>query len=119
MEYKIGDIVWVSEAIKTQERGSVKNHLFVIIGDDGKSVPIEYFGFVISSRLDKSKENSIYKYNETIMKDNENNLTTNSIVKCDQLLSIPEDNINRRIGSVNAEDLIRFLNAFEEFLQEN
>jgi len=119
MQYKMGDIVFVSEAIKMENRDTVKCHLFVIIDDDGNVVPAEYFGFVVSSNLKKSKENSIYKYNEIITKNNNNNLKSDSIVKCDQLMNIPKENINMKIGTVSSEELQRFLVAFEKFLNEN
>ena len=91
----------------------------MIIDDDGNMVPADYFGFVLSSNLSKSKENSIYKYNEIIKKDVNNNLKVDSIVKCDQLMSIPTQNINMKIGAVLEEDLERFLKAFENYLNEN
>lgn len=97
----------------------MKSHLFVIIDDDGNVVPADYFGFVVSSNLSKSKENSIFKDNEEIKKDSSNNLMVDSIVKCDQLMQIPSDNINKKIGEVEEEDLVRFLNAFENYLKEN
>ncbi len=119
MQYQMGDIVFASEAIKREENNTVKSHLFVIIDDDGNVVPADYFGFVVSSNLSKSKENSIFKYNEEIKKDSSNNLMVDSIVKCDQLMQIPSDNINKKIGEVEEEDLVRFLNAFENYLKEN
>lgn len=119
MQYKMGDIVFASEAIKKEENETVKSHLFVLIDDDGNVVPAEYFGFVVSSNLNKSKENSPYKYNEVIEVKPENHLKTKSIVKCDQLMSIPKENIDTRIGRVDEEDLNRFLNAFEDFLLKN
>lgn len=119
MQYQMGDIVFASEAIKREENNTVKSHLFVIIDDDGNVVPADYFGFVVSSNLSKSKENSIFKYNEEIKKDSSNNLMVDSIVKCDQLMQIPSDNINKKIGEVEEEDLVRFLNAFENYLREN
>ncbi len=119
MNYQMGDIVFASDAIKKEENQSVKNHLFVIIDDDGNVVPAEYFGLVVSSRTDKSKDNSDFKYNEPINKSNVNNLRTNSIVKCDQLFSIPQENINTKIGAVTYQEMARFLNAFSDSLNEN
>ena len=119
MQYKIGDIVFASEAIKKPENDTVKSHLFVIIDDDGNVVPADYFGFVVSSNLNKSKDNSKYKYNERINMNSNNNLRTDSIVKCDQLMSIPTENINTKIGTVDAADLIRFLDSFATYLNEN
>lgn len=119
MKYLIGDIVWVSEAVVKEQAENVKNHLFVIIDDDGNVVPMDYYGFVLSSRLEKSKENSNFKYNEIIETDKDNHLKTKSIVKCDQLMNFPAQNIERKIGEVNVDDLNRFLNAFENYLNEN
>lgn len=119
MNYKMGDIIFASEAIKRDENDSIRSHLFVLIDDDGNVVPADYFGFVVSSNLDKSKRNSIYKYNEEIKRNGNNNLNVDSIVKCDQLMQIPSGNINKKIGEVDEEDLMRFLNAFESYLKEN
>lgn len=118
MQYNMGDIVFVSETAKKDE-DSVRNHLFVIIDNDGNVVPMDYYGFVISSRLDKSKENSKFKYNERINKDSTNNLKTDSIVKCDQLMRFPSENIFMKVGTVIEEDLERFLEAFQNYLKEN
>ena len=118
MQYKMGDIVFASEAIKKEKNDKVKSHLFVIIDDDGNVVPADYFGFVVSSNLNKSNKNSQYKYNEEITMNNTNNLRTNSIVKCDQLMNIPSNNINMKIGTVEQADLIRFLDLFNTYLQE-
>lgn len=119
MKYEMGDIVFASEAVKKENDDTIKSHLFVIIDNDGNVVPADYFGFVVSSNLNKSKENSNFRYNERINKDKDNNLRTDSIVKCDQLMSIPFENINMKIGTVGAEDLTRFLEAFRKFLEEN
>lgn len=118
MQYKMGDIVFASEAIKKENSDKIKSHLFVIIDDDGNGVPADYFGFVVSSNLKKSNKNSPYKYNEELAMNNVNNLRTNSIVKCDQLMNIPANNINMKIGEVEEEDLVRFLNSFNTYLQE-
>lgn len=119
MKYEIGDIVFALEAVKKENNDMVRSHLFVIIDDDGNMVPADYFGFVVSSNLNKSKENSPFKFNEIINKDNSNNLKVDSIVKCDQLMNIPSKNISAKIGEVLEEDLERFLNAFENYLKEN
>lgn len=117
MKYEKGDIIWASEAKNlNEENNDVKNHYYVLINDDGTVVPLDYYGFVLSSRVEKSKENSPYKYNEPISKDNENNLTTNSIVKCDKLFKIPVDNIGGKLGVINEDDFNRFLDAFENYL---
>lgn len=118
MKYQMGDIVWASEGKNKENNKNVKNHFFVIIDDDGNVVPIEYFGLVISSRTDKSKENSPFKYNEPLYA-NECGLKNDGIVKCDQLMDIPADNISRKVGAMDIEVLNRFLDAFENYLDEN
>ena len=90
-----------------------------MISDDEKVVPMEYFGFVISSRIDKSKNsNPKFPYNEMLYKNNVNNLDRDSIVKCDQLFDIPANNIYRSIGRVNCEEINIFLDAYETYLKE-
>ena len=121
MKYQIGDIVWAAEAkIKedTGYKGNVRNHFFVIIDDDGKVVPMDYFGLVVSSRIEKSKENSQYKYNEPLYA-NECGLRYDGIVKCDQLMNIPSENISRKVGEIDTDVINRFLDAFENYLKEN
>lgn len=94
-KYNIGDIVYVSKYdYDNGEKGS--NHLFVII-DSETYVTVEYFGFIVSSNLSKSNTNSKYRFNETINKNNINNLNSNSIVKCDQLYNINEKYIQFKI----------------------
>nr|DAF14820.1 MAG TPA: PemK-like protein [Caudoviricetes sp.] len=115
MKYEIGDIVWVAE-FKERESRSVNNHLFVVINDDGEIVPAEYFGFVVSSNIGKSKENSEFKYNEPVEKSDNNKLRTKSIVKCDQLFTIPSECINHKIGTMDVEDIMRFLQAYNDFI---
>lgn len=118
MKYEIGDIVWVKEFDNMNQK-QVNGHLFVIIDDDGNAVPAEYFGFVVSSNLSKSKENSEFKFNEPFNKSESNNLKSDSIVKCDQLFEIPEENINMKIGTTDSEDLFRFLQSYTDFINNN
>ena len=114
MKYNMGDIVWVTnmEAIK-----EVENHLFVVIDDDGQVVPADYFGFVVSSHTEKSKEVSHFRYNEPLNKNNTNNLDVDSIVKCDQIYEIPSKGINCKIGTVDSDELNRFLTAYGDYYQ--
>ncbi len=118
MKYQMGDIVFAAEATKKEDSSSIRSHFFVIIDDDGKVVPIDYLGLVISSRTEKSKENSPYKYNEPLYA-SECGLKYDGIVKCDQLMSIPSSNISRKVGEIDEDVLNRFLNAFENYLEEN
>lgn len=114
-KYEVGDIVFVS---KYEYDGGKKgeNHLFVIIDDDNQLVPIEYFGMIVSSHREKAKDNSKFKFNEPIDKNTQNNLNKDSIVKCDQIYSIPTKNIQFKIGQVDIDDYMRFMEAYNEFL---
>ncbi len=109
-KYKIGDIVFVANY--TYKEGiNGQKHLFVII-DDGQAVDLEYYGFLLSSKLNKRT----YPYNEILHKNNTNNLLKDSIVKCDDLIQFSENEIEFKIGSVPITDLNRFLKAFNEYL---
>lgn len=112
MKYNMGDIVWVTNL---QEEQDVENHLFVVIDDDGQVIPADYFGFVISSHTEKSKEVSNFKYNEPLNMNNTNKLKYNSIVKCDKLYEIPNNSINYKLGTVEPDELNRFLVAYGDY----
>ena len=87
-KYNVGDIIYVKEFL--YPNGSIGyNHLFVIIDDDNISIPLDYFGFLISSKLNKIKYNS----NVLLEKDFLNNLSKDSIVKTDHVYKISSDNI--------------------------
>ena len=110
--YHIGDIVFVSNyEYKNGMEG--KNHSFVII-DDRQAVDINYFGFLLSSKINKIN----YKYNEKLDKNNINNLIKNSIVKCDDLIQIHEKEIKFKIGVVSKNDLNRFINTYLKYLEK-
>ena len=116
--YEIGDIVFVSEYDYNNGKTG-ENHLFVVIDvDKNEVVPIEYFGMLVSSNINKSKETSQYKYNEPLDKSTTNGLKTDSIVKCDQVYSIPFKNIQFKIGQVDIDDYIRFMNAYNQVLAD-
>ena len=115
-KYDIGDIVFVNEySYESNDMGS--NHLFVVINGDNEVVSLDYFGLIVSSHIEKSKEVSRYKYNEPLKADNVNGLKVDSIVKCDQLYKIPKANIQFRIGHVDVDDFLRFVNTYKEFLE--
>ena len=81
--YQIGDIVFVKEY--TYSDGKMgNNHFFVIIDQNNTAVPIENFGMLISSNLEKLK----FKANILLEKDNVNNLHKDSIVKTDVVYKI-------------------------------
>ena len=74
---------------------------------------------IVSSRLEKSKENSKYKYNEPLDKNEKNGLKVDSIVKCDEVYSIPPHNILFKIGTIDVNDYFRFINSYKAFIKEN
>ena len=117
-KYDIGDIIFVSKYSYTSNTKG-ENHLFVVINDDNSVVPLEYFGLIFSSQINKSKENSIFKYNEILLSNSTNGLKNDSIVKCDQLYNIPKANILFKIGHVDVDDFIRFINTYNEYLASN
>ncbi len=111
--FNIGDIVFVSNySYKSGYNG--QNHSFVII-DDGQAVDINYFGFLLSSHLDKAT----YPYNERLNSDTSNKLNKDGIVKCDDLIEISENEIKFKIGTVTQNDLERFINTYMKYLEEN
>lgn len=116
-KYDIGDIVFVNEYNYTENKNG-DSHLFVIIDDDNQIIPLEYFGLIVSSHIEKSKENSDYKYNEFLKKSAINSLKSDSIVKCDKLYEITSSNIQFKIGTVDIDDFVRFINAYDEFMNE-
>lgn len=71
-KYEVGDIVFVSK-YKYNDGNGGQNHLFVIIDEEDNLVPIEYFGMIVSSRIEKSKQNSIFKFNEPLKRNKRNN----------------------------------------------
>lgn len=118
LKYDIGDIVFVRE-YKYPNGNNGNSHLFVIIGDDGELVPAEYFGLIVSSHTEKSKEVSNYKFNEPLKKNTQNGLTKDSIVRCDDVYSLQKEYVVYKIGSVDAGDFIRFITSYNNSLNEN
>ena len=112
IDYNIGDIVFVKEYTYSDGKTG-KNHLFVIIDKDNTAVPIENFGMLISSNLNKLKFNS----NKLLQKDNVNNLHKDSIVKTDVLYKIRNEQILFSIGKVDAEKIEEYKKSFYELLQ--
>lgn len=107
--YSIGDIVFVKR-YKYQNGKDGNNHLFVIIDQDNLAVPIENFGMLISSQIDKLK----YIQNKLLKKDNENGLKTDSIVKTDILYKITNDNILFKIGKVDMDKVEEYKKSYME-----
>ena len=116
-KYEMGDIVFVKRYNYSNSKEG-ESHLFVIIDDEDNSVSIEYFGLIVSSHREKAKYNLKYKYNEPINATIDNGLKKDSIVKCYQVYSIPHENIAFKIGSVDVDDFYRFMQSFQDYLNE-
>ena len=103
--YNTGDIVFVNE-YDYSDGSKGRNHLFVIIDSEGKdniAISMDYFGMLISSQINKSREKSNFKYNITLKKNQQNNLNCDSIVKTDELYKLPNKHIVMRIGTVDPD----------------
>ena len=85
---KIGDIVFVREYSYNDGTKGYR-HMFVIVDSDYKAVPIEYFGMLISSHLEKMK----FDTNLLLLKDKKNNLLKDSIVKIDEIYRLTKEQI--------------------------
>lgn len=107
--YKIGDIVFVKK-YKYQDASEGQNHLFVIVENYNYAIPIEYFGMLISSKIEKIK----FKENKLIKADRTNNLKKNSIIKTDVIYKIADENILFKIGEVDIEKIEEYKKNFIE-----
>ena len=114
VDYEIGDIVFVKEYIYSNGNTG-NNHFFVIIDKDNMAVPIENFGMLLSSNLDKLK----FKSNKELKKDNKNNLRKDSIVKTDVIYKILNEQIIFKIGTVDIEKIEEYKKSFYDNLVDN
>ena len=95
-------------------KGKIENnHFFVIIDKDNTAVPIENFGMLISSILEKLK----FKTNKLLEKDTSNNLHKDSIVNTDVLYKILNEQIIFKIGTVDPQKIEEYKESFYENLQ--
>ena len=113
ISYNIGDIVFVKEYIYSDGKKGT-NHLFVIIDKDNTAVPIENFGMLISSNLEKLK----FKSNKLLEKDVFNNLKKDSIVKTDVVYKILNEQIIFKIGIIDNEKIEEYKKCFYESLKD-
>lgn len=113
ISYNIGDIVFVKEYVYSDGKKG-NNHFFVIIDKDNTAVPIENFGMLISSNLEKLK----FKSNKLLEKDTLNNLHKDSIVKTDVVYKILNEQIIFKIGTVDIEKIEEYKKSFYESLQD-
>lgn len=104
---QIGDIVFVSKySYSNGQEG--KNHLFVIIEQNNVAVPIENFGMLLSSKIEKAK----YKQNKLLKADDKNGLDVDSIVKTDVIYKIANENILFKIGNVDYDKIEQYKQSF-------
>ena len=105
--YEIGDIVFVKRYLYSNGNYGT-NHFFVIVEQNNVAVPIENFGMLISSRIEKLK----YTSNVELKKDNLNNLRKDSIVKIDKLYKIDNKQILYKLGEVTLDKIEEYKTAF-------
>lgn len=105
--YQIGDIVFVKDYIYDNNKKG-KNHLFVIVDKNNTAVPIENFGMLISSNLNKLR----FKTNKLLPKNDCNNLCKDSIVKTDIIYRIFNEQILFKIGTVDHEKIEEYKTSF-------
>ena len=106
---EIGDIVFVKK-YRYSDGQTGQNHLFVIIDQNNIAVPIENFGMIISSNLDKLK----YRSNILLEKNNINNLNKNSLVKTDEIYKIANEQIAFKIGKVELDKVNEYKKCYME-----
>ncbi len=105
--YSIGDIVFV-KTYNYENGNTGRNHLFVIISQNNLAVPIENFGMLISSKIEKLK----YGTNKLLKKNAENGLAKDSIIKTDVIYKIDNESILFKIGSVDREKVDEYIECF-------
>lgn len=110
--YNVGDIVFVKEYLYSNG-ATGNNHFFVIIDQDNTAIPIENFGMLISSNLDKLK----YSSNKLLEKDKTNNLHKDSIIKTDVIYKILNEQILFKIGTVDNERIEEYKKSFYDSLK--
>lgn len=110
--YKIGDIVYVQKYYYKNGKPG-RNHLFVIIGQNNIAVPIENFGMLISSKIEKQK----YPSNKLLKKDSKNGLKKDSIVKTDHIYNIDDECILFKIGYVERNKVEEYIKEFSKNLK--
>lgn len=91
------------------------NHFFVIIDQNNTVIPIENFGMLIFSNLEKLKFNT----NILLEKDDKNNLHKHSIVKTDVVYKILNEQILFKIGKVDNEKIEQYKKCFYDTLNNN
>jgi len=107
--YQIGDIVFVKEYLYSNGNKGT-NHFFVIIDQNNIAVPLENFGMLISSNLNKLR----YESNKLLKKDETNGLNKDSIVKTDIIYKILNEQIIFKVGKVDTSKIEEYKKCFYE-----
>lgn len=106
---QVGDIVFVRE-YSYFDGTKGHNHMFVIVESDYQAVPIEYFGMILSSKLNKLK----YDTNILLKKDEDNGLNTDSVIKIDYIYKLLEKQIVFKVGKID----INKVNEYKEYFNK-
>lgn len=112
--YNVGDIVYVKRYLYNDGTYG-ENHFFVIVEQNNYAVPIENFGMLISSKIEKLK----YKSNIKLEKDELNKLDRDSIVKVDQIYRIDSKQILFKMGEVSIDKVEEYKEKFQKYYKEN
>ena len=111
MKYDVGDIVLVRAESYPHLDGAIgEMHAFVVMGiagDDVDLILIDYISLMITS---KEKDKPYY---EPIESTKETNLKLNSLVKCNYLYTVNEDDIIWKIGRTSEENCAKYLELYE------
>ena len=94
--YTVGDLVFVQK-YKYKDGKFGNNHIFLIVDIDKRSEKAVYYGMLISSKMEKIT----YRYNKLLIKNSQNNLHKNSIIKTDVIYKIFTQNILLKIGNID------------------
>ena len=113
-EYEVGDIVFVQK-YKYSDGTMGTNHFFVIIDRNNTAIPIENFGMILSSNLEKLK----YKSNKFVEKDAKNHLRKDSIVKTDEIYRILDSQILFKIGKIDYDKIQEYKKCFKNQLESS
>ena len=102
---KRGDIVWLKENVKSDlgENINNSNRPYIIISND-KNNSSEKSHIVNIACLTKQEKKFYYPMHVFLDK-NKYNLQYNSLICCEQILTINKEYINRKISSLDEKDL--------------
>ena len=89
--------------------------MFVIVDQNNIAIPIENFGMLISSNINKIK----YQSNVLLQKDDMNNLKKDSIVKTDFLYKILNNQILFKVGKVDIDKVQEYKELFKRIIINN